>query len=890
MELRPYQNEARDAVFREWSEGRKRTLLVQATGTGKTIVFSKIAETAVANGDRVLILAHRDELLQQARAKLSASCGLACSLEKADSHSVKEWERITVGSVQTMMREKRLKEFDHSHFDVIVIDEAHHALSKSYQNVLNWFPDSYVLGVTATPDRGDKKDLGQFFQSIAYEYPLAQAIKEGFLCRIHAQTIPIDIDLRGCSMSAGDYKASDVGNALDPYLEAIADEMVERCKDRKTVVFLPLIATSQKFCQMLNERGFRAAEVNGQSDDRKEILAAFDVGTYNVLCNSMLLTEGWDCPSVDCIVNLRPTKIRGLYCLDESTEVLTRDGWKTDVEVGEEVLAFDPETGETKFVPALAKVHRPLEPDEFFCSIRGQSTDIRVTNHHRMVYDNKRRNGWKVKEAQDISRMSDGAYIPVCGHGRFAGVPLTDAELTFLGWVMTDGSINPANNQITITQGEQQEAYCQEITRCIEECGFKYTRSTRRRSSTETHYNAHGDLVTWTVSRGKPRGRDKDKTGWARLEPWLSKDMSPELAEMTERQFSVMLEAIFHGDGNKSNTITYDIGKGNRTFIERLQAMAVQRGYRASVSIERANKVRKSDLYHVHIKRQDFVKVGATSGRHATWTMEPHSQEWCWCVQNELGTLVTRRNGKVAIVGNCQIVGRGTRLYPGKDHLLLLDFLWQTARHNLCRPASLLCKTEEVAEKMTEILEGGEEMDVEEAAEEAANDVVTEREEALAKQLEEMRKKKGRLIDPIQYGMSLSEEDLIDYEPTFEWEFLPPSEKQLSALGELDVDPERVPNAGYASVLLDRIKTRRENGMSSPKQIRLLERKGFRHVGDWTMSDASKLIGQIAANGWKTPKGIIPSQYKPVAAQPDPGWPDFMLPSQEETEQVGFKL
>lgn len=130
---------------------------------------------------------------------------------------------------------------------------------------------------------------------------------------------------------------------------------------------------------------------------------------------------------------------------------------------------------------------------------------------------------------------------------------------------MTDGSINPANNQITITQGEQQEAYCQEITRCIEECGFKYTRSTRRRSSTETHYNAHGDLVTWTVSRGKPRGRDKDKTGWARLEPWLSKDMSPELAEMTERQFSVMLEAIFHGDGNKSNTITYDIGKGNRT-------------------------------------------------------------------------------------------------------------------------------------------------------------------------------------------------------------------------------------------------------------------------------------------------------------------------------------
>ena len=106
------------------------------------------------------------------------------------------------------------------------------------------------------------------------------------------------------------YKRQDIGTALDPYLYQIAEEMAKTCMDRKVVVFLPLVKTSQKFRDILNGYGFRAAEVNGESPDRAEILAAYERGEYNVLCNSMLLTEGWDCPSVDCIVVLRPTKVR----------------------------------------------------------------------------------------------------------------------------------------------------------------------------------------------------------------------------------------------------------------------------------------------------------------------------------------------------------------------------------------------------------------------------------------------------------------------------------------------------------------------------------------------------------------------------------------------------
>ena len=129
------------------------------------------------------------------------------------------------------------------------------------------------------------------FDSLAFEYKLTDAIKEGYLCRIMAQTIPLKLDISSVTISGGDYAVGDLGTALDPYLEQIAAEMAQRCKGRKTVVFLPLIKTSQKFRDLLNSHGFRAAEVNGQSTDRKEVLADFDAGKYNVLCNSMLLTE-----------------------------------------------------------------------------------------------------------------------------------------------------------------------------------------------------------------------------------------------------------------------------------------------------------------------------------------------------------------------------------------------------------------------------------------------------------------------------------------------------------------------------------------------------------------------------------------------------------------------
>ena len=299
FKLRPYQSEAIQAIFDKWNEWL-RLLLVLPTGCGKTVVFNTVANQSKG---RVAILAHRDELIEQARDKYESMFGERPGKIKASENDIRT---VTVGSVQTMMRRDYT-----GMFDTIIVDEAHHAISPSYQKVLGQFPNARVLGVTATPDRGDKKSLAQYFDGIAYEYGLKTAVKDGYLAPIVAKTIPLEIDMSSVKVSVGDFEVGSIAESLEPYLEKIAEAIREHAAARKTVVFCPLINIAKD----LADRIPGAREVNGTSEDRKETLEWFDAaGPGAVLCNAMLLTEGWDCPSCDCVVVLRPTKIRSLYC------------------------------------------------------------------------------------------------------------------------------------------------------------------------------------------------------------------------------------------------------------------------------------------------------------------------------------------------------------------------------------------------------------------------------------------------------------------------------------------------------------------------------------------------------------------------------------------------
>jgi superfamily II DNA or RNA helicase len=312
-----------------------RQIIVQATGTGKTVTFSEIASEFVKRGQRVLILAHSDELLEQAIAKLHRVTGLHAEKEKADERASPD-AMVVVGSVQTLARTDRLMGWNDDHFGLVIVDECHRSLAVSYQKVLRYFhwgsdslipdwkpdpaavPKCRILGVTATADRGDKRSLGEFYQACAYEYGLVEAVHDGYLVRPIVKNVPLKIDLRGIhvtkSANGGDLDASELAERLTPFLKEIARNIAIEARDRKSVVFMPSIATAKILAESLVEHGIAGSFVSGNCPDRHAKLEAFaKVGRGSAICNAMLLTEGWDQPDVDCIVNLRPTKIRSLY-------------------------------------------------------------------------------------------------------------------------------------------------------------------------------------------------------------------------------------------------------------------------------------------------------------------------------------------------------------------------------------------------------------------------------------------------------------------------------------------------------------------------------------------------------------------------------------------------
>ena len=204
------------------------------------------------------------------------------------------------------------------------------------------------------------------------------------------------------------------------------------------------------------------------------------------------------------------------------------------------------------------------------------------------------------------------------------------------------------------------------------------------------------------------------------------------------------------------------------------------------------------------------------------------------------------------------------RLAPNKKELLLLDFLWMTERHDLCRPSALISKDAELATRIDKMMMDKESgIDLLDAETEAEKDVIQEREDALARELASMRRKKQKLVDPIQYAFSIAAEDLANYEPAFMWEMGPATERQLDYLEKHGIYPEAVTSCGMASMLIEKLKNRQVEGLATPKQIRFLERYGFLHVGMWAFEAASKMITRISVNSWILPRGIDATSYQP---------------------------
>lgn len=318
--LRPYQRDAVCAIRRHL-EVHRSGLLVMATGLGKTQTFGALAKHWPG---RVLVLAHRDELLTQAQRRLEAMTGELVDLEQADFRA--SGSRLVVGSVQTLSRLKRLQRFKPDAFGLIVVDEAHHAWAATYRRVLDYFTGARVLGVTATPDRGDGRAMGQVFDKAAtshgavYRMDIEDGIAGKWLCPVRVQTVHVDaVDLAAVRTVAGDLNAADLEAVMstEGALHGVAQPLLAETGDRRTIVFHgPTVANAHRLTEVINRYRPGAARcVDGSTPDieRRAIFRGHKGGDFQFLVNVGIATEGYDDPAVSCVALARMTKSRALY-------------------------------------------------------------------------------------------------------------------------------------------------------------------------------------------------------------------------------------------------------------------------------------------------------------------------------------------------------------------------------------------------------------------------------------------------------------------------------------------------------------------------------------------------------------------------------------------------
>lgn len=325
IKLRSYQQEAIDAVTAAYRRGIRRPCIALPTGTGKTVVFSSVTAGARRKNRRVLILAHRDELINQAVDKLlqvAPELVLEVGIVKAAKNDVHS--PVVVASVQTLSRPNRMAELKAAGgFDIIIVDEAHHAAASTYTDVVSGLGGfepggPLVIGVTATPQRADAKDLGEVWQEIVYHRDILWAIRSGYLCDLRGLQVRLDhFDASELKTSHGEFQANQAGDLLSnaDAPEHAVKAWQEHAAGRSTIVFTPTIALAHEFADTFADAGIPAEALSGNTPEaeRRAILERLHTGETLVVANAQVLTEGFDEPRISCIVVARPTKSQGMY-------------------------------------------------------------------------------------------------------------------------------------------------------------------------------------------------------------------------------------------------------------------------------------------------------------------------------------------------------------------------------------------------------------------------------------------------------------------------------------------------------------------------------------------------------------------------------------------------
>lgn len=888
MKLRPYQLEAVRRVEAEWREHAS-TMIVMPTGVGKTITFAEIIRRAFPR--RALVLAHREELIIQARDKIAAMTGWRVDIEMGDSRAEMNCmfggPRVVVSTIQTQASGGdgggRMTRFDPRIFGVVIVDEGHHAPSASYRRVLDWYTQHgnvRVLGVTATPDRADEEALGQVFESVAFDYEIQDAIRDGWLVPVTQQMVHVEgLDFSHCRTTAGDLNGADLAKVMEyeSNLHRVVAPSIEIAGTRRTIVFCASVDHAERMAELFNRhRTGMAAWVCGKTpkDDRKRINADFLSGRVQVVCNCGIYTEGADFPDTSVCIMARPTKSRSLYaqmCLDAETEILTPGGWMgidSELHTGSVIAAFRLD-GSVGWETSSDVVRRFTVDDEKFVTYDNPHLSLCVTGRHDLVIRTrvgakKQRTPWRKEMAENVLNLRR-VEIPVCGVQYASGVPLSDAELRFIGLVMTDGNINPRNNQITLYQSERYPWAIEYIERTLQNCGFKFG---LRVETNPTNFGERSPLHRWTVSKGKPRGRDKHLRGWEYLSDYLDKDWPDAFETLTRAQLLIVLEAMHVGDGTKHRgnwtPHTQSICTANADLANRIQSICVRRGIRCNLGV--AGTDGSMIMLNYSVDREYWGLATKSSDGRPVLEITTAHHERVWCVTVPSGMIVTRRMGKVVIVGNCGRVIRPADAIAhelndhespearralieasGKPSCLVVDFVGNSGRHKLCTSVDILGG--KVSERARELavrrLADGKPGRVDEAIDAAAAEERAEKEREAAR--------RAKLTARAKWTASnVNPFDTMDIQPVAErgWDRGKQlTEKQAALLRKQGIEPDGLPY-GQAKQLLNELFRRWDGGLCTFGQAKILRKRGL--PTNVTREEAARQIDGIAAReGWK---------------------------------------
>lgn len=841
-------------------DGDQRYLLGDFTvthNTGKTIGIAELTRLFRSRGVRVLIVVNRDELVKQTVRKCEA-LGLTPDIEKGQSRA-STLAKVVIASVQTL-KGKRLARWARNHFDLVIIDECHHAAAASYRALLAHFVDAKVVGFTATAVRADGQQLidPELFESRAHDYDIRTAIRDGNLVPIVARRVVVDgLDLDKVDETRGDFRIEQLSGAMRDArtLRGQVVPLLDLAHDRQTVAFCVDVRHAHDVAALLNDmRPGCARAVSGETDDdeREELLRAHAAGEFQFLTNCDLLVEGYD-------------------CLDSDTEILTASGWKGrgQIQVGELVQSLNRETGKLELVPALRYVERPMRVDERMVTLRSQHVNIRTSERHE--FHVRHRDAWHTVEGRGLVGRKTPYSLPIAASPEHPphGLALSNDELRLIAWFMTDGGFE--NGRLCISQSKETR---DEIRDLLKRLALDFTERVRQ-PGPGAYANAR-PMHVFGIPRGTHSG-SMARRGWAKYAAYLSKNVSPLLHSMSLAQFDVFWTELLKGDGSKGAWLWCD----RMEQVDAYTRMAIERGRSTSYAplVTKNNKT----VYRVSVRPNQWLTSNPSDKRAAKAAFEaPSPGETVWCVTNQNSTLVTRRGGKVAIIGNCpsiscvamlrptrswgrlvQCVGRGLRLVgttyaqscaAGKrDCLVLITDDGKTP--GLQGPADVLLGFGVVPDDLRAELDrliGTAARPIAEVIDEATSEVEQRRE---AKTAAELVRWHAEVVDPFvgvepgphagQYGA-----------PT--WKREPVTANQLAALEKLGVNVDKIATGkvrmsrAQAWDLLSRLVARKQQRLCTLAQAKRL--RGFIETVDLSISDASRLMAAGAKHGW--PDGV----------------------------------